>query len=125
MPEKVTLNEQNGIIEVASYGVVTKQEIMDSIDIVMKIHREKGIDKVLVDSRQQTRMPNTMEIIELFSKFPDNLKVAVWVSETQPTVKDEAFLETVAINRFFKFRMFFSEEQALAWLNAPAAATSA
>lgn len=117
MPEKITLNEQRGIIEVSSYGVVTKQEIMNTVDAALKITRGRGINKVLVDTREQTAMPDSSEIVEIFSDFPDDFKVAMLVSEEQPTLKSIAFFETVAVNRFFKYRIFSSEEDALAWLN--------
>ena len=119
MPEEVKLNEEEGVIEVSSHGVVTKQDIADSVDIISEIKRNKGINKVLVDTREQTSMPNTIEIVELFiEKFPDNMKVAIITSEKQPTKRDIDFAEVVAANRFFdKFKMFPSKEQALAFLN--------
>jgi len=117
MPEKVTPNEAHGIIEVSSYGVVTKQDIMNTVDIALKVTREEGINKVLVDTRRQTVMPNSSEVTEMFSDFPDDFKVAILVSEKKPTAKDVVFLETVAVNRFFKYQAFSSEEKALAWFN--------
>ncbi len=117
MPEKIILNEQRGIIEVSSYGIVTKQDIMNTVDAALKITRGKGINKVLVDTREQTAMPDSSEVVDIFSDFPDDFKVAMLVSEEQPTAKGVAFLETVAVNRFFNYRIFSSEEQALAWLN--------
>ena len=119
MPEEVKLNEEEGVIEVSSHGVVTKHDIAHSIDIVLEIKCNKGVDKVLVDTREQTSMPNTIEIVELFiEKFPDNMKVAIITSEKQPTKRDIDFAEVVAANRFFdKFKMFPSKEQALAFLN--------
>ena len=119
MPEEVKLNKEEGIIEVSSYGVVTKQDIINSVDIVLKINRDTGIDKVLVDTREQTLMPSSIEIVELFAeKFPHDMKVAVITSEEQATKRDIDFAEIIAANRFFdKFRMFPSKEQAMAWLN--------
>ena len=119
MPEEVKLNKEEGIIEVSSYGVVTKREIADSVDIISEIKRSEGVDKILVDTREQTLMPGTIEIVELFAeKFPHDMKVAVITSEEQATKRDIDFAEIIAANRFFdKFRMFPSKEQAMAWLN--------
>ncbi len=116
MSETITLNDAMGIIEIESSGTVTKEGIASSIDAVIRIKRERGIDRVLVDTRAQEAMPSVTGIFELFSQFPRDLKVALLVDRDQPTSRDNAFVETVSVNRGARIRTFSSREDALSWL---------
>jgi hypothetical protein len=117
MPDKVTVREDLQIIQVDSYGDVTANDLMQSMETVMNIQRERGISKVFVDATKQTSMPSTMPVFEFGSKLAQNagaLRFAVAV--LQNTKEKVGFLETVARNRGAQFKIFDSTEAALAWL---------
>jgi hypothetical protein len=118
LPYEIRLNEEVGIIEILPSDVVTKQDIADSIANVNRIKREKGIYKILVDTRETTLVPGAADIFELFSNFPRDLKGALLITANQPTSQDIAFIETVAVNRGFNIRLFFSKDEALTWLKS-------
>jgi len=117
MPDRIRLNEGLGIIEVDSYGSVTKEDIAGSISGVRRILEEKGINRILVDTRGQEAMPGTVSIFELFSRFPLGFKVALLVKKSQPTSADQSFVETVAVNRGIQIQIFHRKTEALEWLD--------
>lgn len=47
MPEEVFVNKELGIIEKASYGVVTHEDLFCSLQRIEAFAKETGIDKVL------------------------------------------------------------------------------
>lgn len=117
MPDVVKLNKKAGIIEVRSSGVVSRQDIEKSIAEVNRIHRETGHHRILVDTTRQTSMPGTVDIFELFSRFPPELRVALLALDDQVTLSDLAFTELVAKNRALQIRVFYSKKDAMKWLS--------
>lgn len=119
MPEVVTVREDQGIIEVQSYGEVSERDLTASRHRVSEIVREKGIKQVLVDARELTSLPRTFALFLFGKSFAEEdvlrtIKLAAVVSEK--TTKDMAFIETVARNRGATMRLFRSMDAALAWL---------
>ena len=117
MPDKIRVNEELGIIEVQSYGMVSKEDIAESITQVRHIFDTKGLNKVLVDTTRQETMPSTVGIYDLFSTFPRKFKLAMLIEESQATKKDISFAETVGSNRAVQVKIFHEKEQALHWLD--------
>ena len=115
MPDEIRVDEELGIIEVRSYGEVSKEDIAKSIAEVRHIFATKGIDKIFVDTTKQENMPGTVQIYDLFRSFPREFKLALLMQEPQATERDIAFAETVASNRGAQVKIFYEKERALAW----------
>ena len=77
MPDRIRLNEDHGVIEVQSYGQVSKKDIAESISKVREVLSSKGISKILVDTTKQETMPSTTDIYMLFSDFPREFRLAL------------------------------------------------
>ena len=118
MPDKVELNKDLGIIEITSFGIVSSGDIMDSINKIMKIFKETGVHKVLVDTTTQEKMPGTVGIFKLFSSMPKEVVYVLLVKEHQLTEEDLIFAETVAVNRGVQIKIFYDREKAIDWLNS-------
>lgn len=116
MPDDIKINKEYGVIEIRSFGKVSMKDIESSIKRVKQIHEEIGIDKVLVDTTEQESMPSTINIFEIFSKFPRDVKVALLTNICQITSQDIHFAETVAQNRGIRINEFEAQENALNWL---------
>ena len=113
MPENVKINKELGIIEVNSFGEVSKDDIVSSLVSVDKISIETEISKVLVDTREVTSFPKTLEIFGVAeSKVPRGIKFAVIVGDAETP----RFFETVARNRGFQMQNFRTKDEALKWL---------
>ena len=117
MPDEIRVDEDRIIIDVHSYGMVSKEDIAESIAKIRQIIDETRINKILVDTTKQEAMPCTIDIFELFSTLPREFKVALLVEQTQATARDIRFVETVCINRNTLTKIFQEEEQAVQWLN--------
>ena len=117
MPDKIQVNETLGIIEVESSGVVSKEDIVDSITKMRQILDEKGLYKTLVDTTLQETMPSITDVYTIFSNFPREFKIALLVQESQKTQYENSFGETVGKNRGLRVQIFLEKEQAHQWLN--------
>lgn len=117
MPDHLRVNQDRGIIEINSTGLVTKEDIAGSFQRARELLQAQGLNKLLVDTRQQVAMPNTSDIFDLFSNFPFEFRVALLVSDSQATGDAIAFVETVAVNRGMEMKIFKDHKKALIWLN--------
>lgn len=116
MAENIRINKEDGIVEVVSLGIVTKENIESLITKIKQIGNEFGINKVLLDTTKQELMPDITSIYEIFSKMPCNLRIAILANQEQNTLHDVKFAETVARNRSIQVKIFFLREAALEWL---------
>jgi hypothetical protein len=117
MPETVTVNEELGIVEIRSFGKVTREDLARTVDQVERVRREIGTDRVLVDLRGQESLPGTLDLFAFGAEvLPRTLRVAGLVCADQATIDDLRFGESVARNRGAELRLFDSFDEALAWL---------
>lgn len=118
MPDSVSFNPSLEIIEVQSFGVVTKADILDSIDRIQQLQKKHRTEQLLVDTTRQDSLPNPIEIFEIFSMYPREIKTALLVNKSQETAKDVELVETVALNRGNRIRIFHERGTALEWLSS-------
>jgi hypothetical protein len=120
MPETVTVLEDQGIIEVRSFGEVSADDWQKSVDVIMELVLDRGLTKILVDSLDLASIPSTWTLYEFgnllaASTFPPSVRIAAVIQG--PLREDLKFIETVAINRGRQIKVFGSMERATAWLN--------
>jgi hypothetical protein len=119
MPEEVTIREDLQIIHVDSYGDVTAEDLLVSIEAVMRIHKEQGITRVFVDATKETSLPSTFPSFDVGSKMAAAVRtIRIAVLGNPALAEDLRFIETVALNRGATIKVFYSREAALAWLTA-------
>ena len=116
MPDTIRVNQALGIIEIESFGKVSKEDIAGSIARVREVFEEQGINRVLVDTTGQESMPGTLSIYDLFSTFPQEVRVALLVGSSQATGQDLSFVETVSRNRRIEVKIFEDRDEALRWV---------
>ncbi len=118
MPDEILINETLGIIEISSYGKVTRYNIEKSFEKTNELHETTGINKILVDTTRQESMPGTFDIFEIFSKIPSQAWIALIKNKHQATWPDIRFSETVAFNKgLYNLRVFDNKSDAIDWLN--------
>jgi hypothetical protein len=120
MPETVTVLEDQGIIEVRSFGEVSADDWQKSVDVVMELVRYRGLTKILVDSLDLVSLPKTWTLYEFGNllasiNFPPSVRIAATIQG--PLRDDLKFVETVATNRGRQLKVFGSIDEAIAWLN--------
>ena len=99
MLDKASFNQELEIIDVESYGVVTKEDILGSIEMIQRLQEANGISKLLIDTTKQDVLPNPIEIFEIFSVYPREIRTALLTQKIQSTAKERELVETVAVNR--------------------------
>jgi len=118
MPDEILVNEAVGIIEILSFGKITRDNIEKSFEKINELYETTGINKILVDTTKQESMPGTLDIFEIFSKIPDKTWIALIKNKHQATWPDIRFSETVAFNRgLYNLRVFDYKSDAIDWLN--------
>ena len=80
MPDGVRLNRELSIIEVKSYGVVTRDDISNSIRLIQEIQEETGVSKLLVDTTEQEALPDAIEILKFFRFIRVKSKPPCWLT---------------------------------------------
>jgi hypothetical protein len=116
MPDTIEVNEELGIIEIRSFGQVTREDIAASIAKAQATLKEKGIGKILVDTSEQDTMPGAHQLLPMFADFPRNLRLALLVKQTQDTKKDVEFARNVGFTKGVDVKLFSDRQKALAWL---------
>jgi hypothetical protein len=80
----------------------------------LRLSKETGIRRALVDVRKQEAAGQQLELFEFGRNIPSGMAFAVLCN---PRRDDHAFVETVALNRGKNVRLFFgAEDEAIEWL---------
>lgn len=118
MPEEVNLDKSLNVIRIRSWGDVTIDDWNRSRSEVIRVNRESGVNRLLVDVTAQTSAPTTLDIFDFGSEWPADIRAAIVIGEA--TREDQEFLENVAMNRARAMRTFEDLDEALEWLeNGP------
>jgi hypothetical protein len=116
MPETVTVRK-GSYIHVKSTGELTLKEYKKTLAKIIEIFKETGINKVLVDTLEQTKTPSVLETMigaeDLILHAPRTL-VAIVSKDKHDS--DRAFFRNVANNRGGIVKLFLDEKSALDWL---------
>jgi hypothetical protein len=121
MPETVKIREDQGIIEVRSYGRVVLEDMLRSQKAVDRIYQERGYTKTLIDAREGTQLPSTVDLfifgIGLRDTYVANAgKFAVVVSRaTKPGME---LIAATARKRGVQMMTFTSIKEATGWVQA-------
>jgi hypothetical protein len=119
MPETVTVHEDMGVIEVHSFGQVTKKDLLQSLETVDRIYQKRGFYKVLIDAQEEEGIPNTIDLF-VFSANMEKAYIgktgrfAVVISEK--TRKDLEFLVGKIQEKGITANSFMSVDEAIDWL---------
>jgi len=119
MPEEVSVDEKNGIILVRSWGNISYDDINSSRKTTFSLYEKTGINKILVDAREQKSMMTIGESYDFsdsIGKDPRSRRMKWAIVPSKYTRKGTRFLETASRNRGLNVRMHDDIESALKWL---------
>ena len=84
---------------------------------MLHIHKEQGIDKVLVDTLEQAEAPSITNIYDFGSEVAARLKaIRFAILVKQISDEKQEFLVTVVSNRGGKILVFIDRAEAIKWL---------
>ena len=119
MPETITVHDDLEIIEVHSFGQVTKEDLLQSLKMVDKIYQERGYNKVLVDAQEEKGIPNAVDLF-MFSGSMEQAYIGKTgrfaLVTSMATQKDLEFLAKTVREKGIIVETFMSVNEALDWL---------
>lgn len=116
MSDEVRVHEDEGIIEVVSSGILTRQDMESTKAKIQKILVEKGFRRVLIDTTRIQSDPDTFNIFDAWKNHSKDFRIAILATESSPIIKDILFTENVAVNRGQTVKVFWDREKARRWL---------
>ena len=119
MPETITVHDDLEIIEVHSFGQVTKEDLLQSLREVDQIHQTRGYSRVLIDAQEEEGVPNAVDLFMFAGSMEQAYigktgRFAVVTSEA--TRKDIEFLVKTVGEKGIRVNTFTSVEEAIDWL---------
>ena len=114
MPEEVNYKPEERLIVVRVWGDDPIEDWHASKEQVVRLHEMHGADMMLVDVREQETAPSLPDIFDFGDHWPQEIRAAILVGRTTPD--DIMFLETVAMHRRKRMRIFYNEDEAMTWL---------
>ncbi len=121
MPELVEVRGDQGLIQVRSWGVVTREDLEGTLRGLLEALQQTGLCHVLIDGREQLSLPDTVDTFEYGEHAAVTLAGRGLLIAGVPSAaarEKASFLENVAFNRGLAMRLFPTIEAALAWLRA-------
>ena len=104
------------VIRVRHHGQSDVEDFRQARDWVVRLQEEHDNVRVVVNLQEVTDAPPTLDIYQFASELPIQLHIAmVCGSELH---EDLHFLETVAMNRGRRIKLFANEADALSWLRS-------
>jgi hypothetical protein len=119
MPEEISIDPLNHIIVVRSSGHITVNDLTSSREKIFEIYSETGINKVLVDAREQKSfitITDSYRRTDDFGENPISRKLKFAVLPSIHTEKELRFLETASRNKGLHVMIHDSKESAIKWL---------
>ncbi|HEY7673814.1 MAG TPA: hypothetical protein VH867_01105 [Burkholderiales bacterium] len=117
MAEDIRLSPDGTHIIVSSLGSPSLGEMTQTLSKLAQIRFERGIDKVLVDSRARSGQPSAVDIYrggELLARtLGPGIRIVVLVGQIEG---GHSLFENVAVNRGATVAFFQHEQTALNWL---------
>ena len=122
MPEEISCDFENSLIRVDSIGTVPTSVWHESLKTVGELRKEHGFDRLLVDTRRQTKTSNYEDILEFLKTLPQDLKIALLLKDasdepSSPTGKLR-FAECAASHQGIQIKSFIKESTAISWLKS-------
>jgi hypothetical protein len=119
----IECNEEEKYITVVNSGRCTAQDVIDQLEALIGLVKEKAIYDVLVDDTAMA-MTLTLSDIQHLPKMykvmgvPKQGRVALVFSESTHRAEDFKFYEKVAMAAGYTIKLFKDREAAMGWLKS-------
>ena len=122
MPETVSYNQVDKIVEVRSSGHLTILELTTSKEGVERLFSENEVNGIFIDVRDARSMPTSFSLVDSVeatfqSTISQETKFALLMTQTEgEVVREMRLVEIAGRHRGMPFRLFDDEEKARQWL---------
>jgi hypothetical protein len=119
----IEYNEEQKYITIANVGPCSAQDVIDQVQELVKVSKEKVVYDVLVDDTRMKMKLSTYDIQYLPQLYkvlgvPKKGRVALVFEESTHRAKDFLFYEKVAMGAGYTIKLFGEREAALTWLKS-------
>jgi hypothetical protein len=118
MPEKVIISKELRVINIRSIGVVTVEDLKQSLSEIIKLKKESKFNRIFVDHQEATFLPTSVPAFNFgadISRLLIGTSIALVTSHR--TEYDINFFRDVVNARGGNVHVFNSEAPALQWLS--------
>ena len=114
----VCVDKLHFVILIVSFDDVGEIDLMESLERVLQIVRDQGLNKVMVDTRRQISLPSTIALYYFAAELSKQARGLKHAIVTAGQLSEEMrFIDTVGQNRAVNVQLFSSRDEALSWLN--------
>jgi len=114
VPERVYYDTARELIVVESQGVVSLQEMNQSLSRIKDLAQNQQQTCLLVDTRDLKRFPEILEIARFTDSIPRSMHIAILYASASERVIRQITLFASQYPEFI--RAFTNEDEALKWL---------
>ena len=123
MPSDVTYNSKLQIIEIMHSGTLTVQNIEKTTSEAMALHKELGVNAVLIDTSNLKSVESLTELYDLPRQYDEGgvsraIRIALVMPETSAARDAGNFYDNVCHNNGWEVRPFERLHEANEWLMA-------
>ena len=123
MPSDVTYNSKLRIIEIVHSGTLTVQNLEKSTSEAMALHKELGVNAVLIDTSNLESVESLIEFYDLPRQYEEGgasraVRIALVMPETSAAREAAKFYDNVCNNRGWQVLPFEMLDDAIEWLMA-------
>lgn len=117
MPEKVILNKKLRLINIKSMGVVTVEDLKQSLSEIIILKNESNFNRIFVDHKEATLLPRSVPTFNFGADISRILRgSSIALVTSQRTEYDINFFKNVVNAGGGNVHVFNSEIPALRWL---------
>lgn len=116
MPRDYKIHKASELLFIDSYGLISKDDMLTSINTINRHYKNKKISKVIIDARKQESMPSLKDIVSLTGKLPKKIKLAVICPSSQETHRSVWITSKWNKKNGSDVKMFDTCSEAFDWL---------
>jgi len=117
MSDEISVDKANGFIFIKSPYLVGLLDLSKSLEIIHKISKYKGLNKVMIDASNMFLCPSMLHLrshAHELSRRSSFMKYAIVISEK--TYKNILYLELAAKEHNVNMKIFNTQKDAFSWL---------
>lgn len=118
MPNTIKYDKSSGIYRIQASGIITLDDILESISELEKMGVAHKLIYVLVDTLRQTSALSILDVKEVARAMPgkNRIKSAILTTKHHINYNEHEILEKSAASSHKAIRIFTDRDQAINWL---------
>ena len=118
MPNSISYDKSSGIYKVQASGIITIDDILESIADLEKLGVTNKLIYVLIDTLRQTSELSILDVEKVANAMPDKnrIKSAILTTSSHINFSEQTVLEKTANDMNKAIQVFTDRDDAINWL---------